>query len=54
MIRNLSKSTLDAGTHKVKWDTKDNNGNIVSGGIYLYRLTVDEFVETKHMILIKQ
>ena len=53
LIRNLINSTLNTGTHKVEWDGKDNHGKNVTSGIYLYRLTADEFVKTKNMVLLK-
>ncbi len=37
-----------AGNHEVSFD-----GSILSSGVYLYRLEMDNFVETKKMILIK-
>jgi len=44
---------LDSGEHSVQWDSKGNNGHSVSSGIYFYKLTTDEFVDTKKMILLK-
>ncbi len=39
---------LTAGSHSFNWD-----GSQVASGIYLYRLTTDEFSDTKHMVLMK-
>jgi hypothetical protein len=41
----------EAGLHKVEWRADDNNS--LSSGLYLYRLTVGDFVETKKMMLVK-
>jgi hypothetical protein len=35
------------------WDGKDDNGNNVSSGIYLYKITSGNFTSTKKMILMK-
>ncbi len=39
---------LEAGAHRVHWD-----GNQFSSGVYFYRLTTGDFVETKKMVLLK-
>ncbi len=44
----LADERLGAGEHSVAW-----NGDRVASGIYLYRLTTDDFVETKKMMLLK-
>ncbi|MEE9442111.1 MAG: S8 family serine peptidase [candidate division Zixibacteria bacterium] len=42
-----------AGNYKVDWNGKDESGQTVASGIYLYRLTAGEFVKTKRMMLLK-
>ena len=37
-----------AGCHTVTWDASE-----LSGGIYLYRLEAESFVETKAMMLLR-
>jgi hypothetical protein len=44
----LSEGNREAGVHMVEWD-----GNNVSSGVYFYRLTTPEFVQTKKMLLMK-
>ncbi|RMF58288.1 MAG: T9SS C-terminal target domain-containing protein [Calditrichaeota bacterium] len=53
-VRTLVNEKETPGTREVKWDGKDNNGNIVAAGTYFYRLTVNnEFSTTRQMVLVK-
>jgi hypothetical protein len=52
-VTTLADQHQDAGSYTVRWDSRGSDGNRVSSGIYLYRLTAGEFVETKKMILMK-
>ena len=42
-----------AGEHQYVWDSRDRSGKPVSTGIYFYELYVDDYRESKAMILIK-
>jgi hypothetical protein len=59
-VRELTSKLWTAGHHSVVWDGRDDAGNNVSSGIYLYRMTAtrsDElhpsFVETRRMVLLR-
>lgn len=52
-IRQLVFDYLSAGYKSVIWDGRDNSGRQVSSGVYLYKLTIGEFTETKKMMLVK-
>jgi hypothetical protein len=53
LIRVLSDEYRDLGDHAVVWDGKDEFGEEVAAGVYLYRLSLGEFEETRKMILIR-
>jgi len=53
LIRTLHAGLASAGEHRLVWDGRDENGVRVSGGLYLYRLTTRDFVDTKKLVLIK-
>jgi len=53
LIRSFSASHYSPGYYQVSWDGKDNNGALVSSGIYMYRMTTGSFSATKRMILAK-
>lgn len=52
-VRILLDGYAQAGRHTLTWDSKDNAGNPVSSGMYLYRITAGEFSMTKKMMLLK-
>ena len=37
----------------IEWDGTDNNGSVVTSGVYFYRLTAGTFSESKKMVLLK-
>ncbi len=52
-VRTLVDRVMDQGTHPVTWDGKDDNGESLSSGVYMYRMRSANFVETRKMILTK-
>jgi hypothetical protein len=52
-IRTLVNDFKPAGKYTVVWDGKDNNGNAVGSGIYLYKINAGKFTKTMKMVLAK-
>ncbi|RMG28996.1 MAG: T9SS C-terminal target domain-containing protein [Methanobacteriota archaeon] len=53
-IRTLMNGQLPAGTHQVVWDGRDDAGQLVGSGVYLYQLQTGEgFTQVKRMVLLK-
>jgi len=42
-----------AGPHGVVWDGRDDRGELVANGVYLYQLRAGTFRETRKMVLLK-
>jgi hypothetical protein len=42
-----------AGSYSVQWDSKDEKGRVVPGGIYFYILKAGGFTSSKKMVLLK-
>lgn len=52
-VRELASGTLSAGSHSIVWDGRDGNGNQVSSGIYISRLTMKDKTASSKMLLTK-
>lgn len=42
-----------AGTYEAVWDALDESGNVVSSGLYIYRLSAGDYVNVKKMMFTK-
>lgn len=52
-VKTLVDNHLETGAHAIIWNGTDDQGGAVSSGVYFYRLTAGEFVDTKKMLLLK-
>jgi hypothetical protein len=48
LVETLVNETQQSGIHQVRWNRKTN-----SSGVYFYRLSVGEFVETRKMVVVE-
>jgi len=47
------KINLNAGRYHVVWNGRDNDGNAVSTGMYIIRISTPKFSDTKKVMLVK-
>jgi len=52
-IRSLADNEISAGNYTVTWDGLDQYGHQVSSGVYLYRLSTPDVIQSKRMLLVK-
>jgi flagellar hook assembly protein FlgD len=58
-IRTLANGTFQAGYQTLRWDGRDQSGNAVAAGVYLYQITATgangevKFNDTKRMAFVK-
>jgi hypothetical protein len=52
-IRPLVNSNQTAGYRSIRWDGKNNMGEGVSAGMYIYTIQAGKFRQTKKMVLLK-
>ena len=53
LVRRLVERGLPSGSYSEVWDGRDNYGNTVASGIYLYRLTAGTRTQTRKAILLR-
>lgn len=52
-VRRVVEEPLSSGTYQKYWDGKDDVGNVLPTGVYLYQLKAGSVSKTKRMLLIK-
>jgi hypothetical protein len=52
-VRTLVSGQMNPGRHAITWNGRDNAGKVVPSGVYLYKLRVNGFEETRKMTFMK-
>jgi hypothetical protein len=52
-VRTLVNQIQETGYYQIEWDGKNNFGNQLSSGIYLYRITAGNYVKVIKMVLLR-
>ena len=52
-IMSLADRKFEAGTHRIVWNGKNHSGQMVSSGMYLYRIYTGKFMKTRKMLLLR-
>ncbi len=52
-VRELIKKNQPAGQHSIEWDGKNDFGQAVASGVYIYQLKAGNFVDSRKMILMR-
>jgi len=53
LVRLLLDADKEPGRYMLTWDGRDNRGERVGSGPYLYRMEAGDFVSTRKMVLLK-
>jgi flagellar hook assembly protein FlgD len=53
LVKILVDQKQAPGLRSVIWNGQNDQGNLVSAGVYLYQIHAGEFVQTKKMVLLK-
>ena len=49
----LAQGPSAAGTFSVRWDGRDQAGQAVASGVYLYQLRADEYTQVRKLLLLR-
>ncbi len=52
-IKVLCNEEFQPGTHELDWAGKDDSNTPLAAGMYIYKLTAGQFVDSKKMVLVK-
>ena len=52
-IKTLIDESKQPGYYEIIWDSRDENGTMVTSGLYLYRLKSENFTQVKKLLLIR-
>ena len=52
-VRCLVDEILPAGNHRVTFDGRSSDSRPLASGVYFYRISAGDFVESKKMLLLK-
>jgi len=52
-VATLVSKELPPGNYEVQWDGRDDAGRAVGSGVYIYRLRVGDFTQSRKMLLIR-
>jgi len=52
-IRTLADREFVAGMHQLQWDARDEGGETVAAGVYIFRITTSRFSAARRMVLAK-
>lgn len=52
-VRTLVNSQKEAGSYRVCWNGKDDGGEPVASGVYIYRIQAGDFAHSRRMLLLR-
>ncbi len=53
LVKSLVNTKMTAGSHQIMWDGRNEAGQIVSSGLYIYRIQAGNYVKSMKMMLMK-
>ena len=51
-VRTLANATFDPGFHAIEWDHRDDRGNVLRAGMFMYRIQAGSNESQRKMTLV--
>jgi hypothetical protein len=52
-VKTFELGQVNPGRYRIQWDGRNNNGSIVSSGVYIYRFESQKYLSAKKLLLLK-
>ena len=52
-VNRLINEAMTADDYEIRWDGRNESGDLLGSGIYFYRLRAGNYIKTRKMILLK-
>jgi len=52
-IRSLYDGDVNAGIHRIVWDSRTDDGGTAASGVYFYKMKAEDQIQTRKMVMIK-
>ncbi len=53
LVKSLINAKVDAGTHQITWNGRDDRGNLVASGVYFMKFVADDYTATKKSLIVR-
>jgi hypothetical protein len=53
LVRTLVDDVREAGSYKVPWDGRNNEGISIASGVYFYKMETEKYSKTKKMVMLR-
>jgi flagellar hook assembly protein FlgD len=53
MVRTLVDGRMNAGTHRIDWDGRNEENRYTGSGVYVVQMQAEDFIQYRKMMLIR-
>jgi len=52
-VATLFSGRMSPGVYSISWNSKDRQGNLLSSGVYFYRMIADSYIQTRKLVILR-